>query len=54
MKQGELGRTYALTHVNEIKLALTEVKSNFESQTKAAISDEKNGDAPVFTLDQKK
>ena len=35
-------------------MALQAAKINFEKQSSDAVSDEKNGDVPVFTLAQKK
>ena len=37
--QGELGRTLAMSKVNEMKLSLTQVKDNFVKETQQAVSD---------------
>ena len=52
--QGELGRTLAMNKINEIKLALNEVKSNFEMEAAHAISDGTNEELAMFSLVQKK
>ena len=37
--QGELGRTLAMSKVNEMKLSLSQVKENFVKETQQAVSD---------------
>ena len=37
--QGELGRTLAMSKVNEIKLSLGQVRDNFVKETQQAVSD---------------
>ena len=39
--QGEIGRTLAMTKINEIKLALSQVKENFEKESDNAVSNAK-------------
>ena len=51
--QGEIGRTLAMTKINEIKIALAEVKENFEKESANAASNalESGDDAfPVYSL----
>ena len=53
--QGELGRTLAMNKINEMKLALIQMKQNFKAEASDATSDKvSEEDIPVFTLAQKK
>ena len=57
--QGELGRTLAMSKVNEIKLSLGQVKDNFLKETEQAISDgntlpiDEDSEAEMFSVAQK-
>ena len=57
--QGELGRTLAMSKVNEIKLSLGQVKENFVKETEQAIADgntapiDEEAEAETFSVAQK-
>ena len=60
--QGELGRTLAMNKINEMKLALIQLKGNFLTEAKQAVTNKAfvtdditdTAEAPVFSLAQKK
>ena len=39
-----------MNKINEIKLALTQVKTNFEKEAAHAVTDEMVDEVPIFTL----
>ena len=55
--QGELGRTLAMSKINEIKLAFAQVKDNFVKETQQAVSDGTSPQAAeeedIFSVAQK-
>ena len=52
--QGELGRTLAMNKVNEIKLELDDLKTNFISEAEKVVANGNDEEAPLFTLEKKR
>ena len=53
--QGELGRTLAMNKINELKLSLGQLNTNFLAETEAATSDKLGDeDVPLISLESKK
>ena len=51
--QGEIGRTLAMNKVNEIKMGLAQVKSNFQKEAEHAVSNGLSEEMPMYNLDKK-
>ena len=52
--QGELGRTLAMTKINELKISLNQLKSNVEEEIKNGMNDKLGDeDVPLISLAQK-
>ena len=49
--QGELGRTLAMTKINELKISLNQLKSNVEEEIKNGMNDKLGDeDVPLISL----
>ena len=52
-QQGEIGRTLAMNKVNEIKIGLSQIESNFEKETTHAISNGLSEEVAMYNLQKK-